>query len=280
MRLHSCSLPERLRVKNRPDMVDADWILLSVIDDGVGMRPDQIQRIFDPFYTTKPVGEGTGLGLSETHGIVSGAGGHLEVHSEPGTGTTNVCATLYYSPAALAGDKLGLFFGGSAWVRSTDLGGACPQSVLRLFTGPVAYWKIFDDSLLSLDFFVSPNFFWGTDLNGNDNKTWHSWEFANYSALAVTLKSVNLTLDVHNWYLVSLDVRLKDDVHAKEEGFLIGPMLSLQPFASSETFFVRDLVLYTKYEYWQFVVEPEGTSLDPDSWSEITVGFKVLFDIL
>jgi two-component system, NtrC family, sensor kinase len=63
-------------------------VVLSVADDGAGISPEVLPRIFDPFYTTKDVGEGTGLGLSIVHGIVERHGGRVEVESVPGRGTT------------------------------------------------------------------------------------------------------------------------------------------------------------------------------------------------
>ena len=61
---------------------------ISVKDNGSGIKPDIAKRIFEPFYTTKPVGEGTGLGLSVIVGILHNAGGHILLESEVGIGTT------------------------------------------------------------------------------------------------------------------------------------------------------------------------------------------------
>jgi PAS domain S-box-containing protein len=69
--------------------VDADRIaILSVRDSGVGMDSDIQSHVFDPFYTTKPRGRGTGLGLATTHGIVAQSGGAIRDDSTPGEGST------------------------------------------------------------------------------------------------------------------------------------------------------------------------------------------------
>ena len=62
-------------------------ISISVADDGCGIDPKIIDKIFLPFFTTKPVGEGTGLGLSTSFGIVERLGGQIQVNSEQNAGT-------------------------------------------------------------------------------------------------------------------------------------------------------------------------------------------------
>ena len=90
------ALPDGGRIEvetghTRPTAEDADaapagWVTLTVRDSGTGMAPEVRDRIFEPFYTTKPPGEGTGLGLSTVYAIVTQGGGTIHVESEPGDG--------------------------------------------------------------------------------------------------------------------------------------------------------------------------------------------------
>jgi PAS domain S-box-containing protein len=104
------AMPEggRLRIETENVVIDDDYVAqdldiapgryvrLSVMDDGVGMTPEQRARALEPFYTTKPPGKGTGLGLSMVYGYVRQSGGHVAIYSEPGRGT----AVALYFPAA------------------------------------------------------------------------------------------------------------------------------------------------------------------------------------
>lgn len=69
------------------DLAKGPYVCLTLSDTGLGMAPETLKRIFEPYFTTKELGIGTGLGLSAVHGIVQRTGGAISVSSQPGKGT-------------------------------------------------------------------------------------------------------------------------------------------------------------------------------------------------
>jgi CheY-like chemotaxis protein len=106
---------------NLIDLEVGPYIRVSVKDSGHGMEPDVIKRIFDPYFTTKEKGVGTGLGLAVVHGIVKKYGGAIRVESLPGKGS----AFHIYLPKALIGTPIEaeqpeLMMGGSERILFVD----------------------------------------------------------------------------------------------------------------------------------------------------------------
>ena len=76
------------RIEGDPELKAGEYVELLVRDNGVGMDKETLARAIDPFFTTKPVGKGTGLGLAQVYGSARQTGGTVRIESEPGRGTT------------------------------------------------------------------------------------------------------------------------------------------------------------------------------------------------
>jgi PAS domain S-box-containing protein len=72
---------------DHPELSPGRYVRLTVADNGCGMEPEVAARVFEPFFSTKRKGEGTGLGMATVYGIVTAAGGEISLYSEPGEGT-------------------------------------------------------------------------------------------------------------------------------------------------------------------------------------------------
>jgi hypothetical protein len=82
------AIPDSGRIIIRTASASDDAVTIEIADTGIGIAPENVARIYDPFYTTKGVGRGTGLGLAVSYGIVQEHSGHISVESAPGKGTT------------------------------------------------------------------------------------------------------------------------------------------------------------------------------------------------
>ncbi len=83
---------DKYYAEKNPDVTPGPYVMVAVTDTGSGMSPELLEKAFQPFFTTKPQGEGNGLGLPMVYGFIKQSGGHINIYSEVGHGT---CVKMY-----------------------------------------------------------------------------------------------------------------------------------------------------------------------------------------
>ena len=89
-------------VRGTEDVAPGQYVMIAVTDTGAGMPPEIVDKVFEPFFSTKGEGKGSGLGLSMVYGFVKQSGGHVRIYSEVGEGTT----IRLYLPRAIGGEDV------------------------------------------------------------------------------------------------------------------------------------------------------------------------------
>ena len=155
--------------RGRAQIPPGDYVVITVTDEGVGIAPERLERVFEPFYSTKRTGEGTGLGLSTVYGIMKQSGGYVFVDSVQGEGTRftlyfpahdapegTVAPTMRANEAARHGDGVVLLVEDEAPVRAFAGRAlrARGYSVLEVDSAEAALELIEDDDL-HVDIFVT-----------------------------------------------------------------------------------------------------------------------------
>jgi PAS domain S-box-containing protein len=130
-----------------PEVEPGQYVLLSVTDNGEGMTREILARVFEPFFSTKAVGHGTGLGLSQVYGFIKQSGGHVKLYSEPGEGTT---VNIYLPRSIESGEDVG-----RERERSKPLPGDPSETILLVEDDPDVRSYLLD-TLRDLNYHVLP----------------------------------------------------------------------------------------------------------------------------
>jgi signal transduction histidine kinase/ActR/RegA family two-component response regulator len=143
-------------VLGHPDLIPGRYLELTVADTGHGMTEETMARIYDPFFTTKDKGQGTGMGLSMIHGIVKECKGDISVTSQPGKGTTFKVLLPVCSPSQTVDmAKATAMPGGSEDILFVDDEPMQTDLATKILV-PLGYHvKAFNDSVAALDAFRS-----------------------------------------------------------------------------------------------------------------------------
>ena len=121
-----------------PGLSTGQFVLLAISDNGSGMSPETMQKAFEPFYSTKPEGQGTGLGLSMAYGFVKQSEGHIKIYSELGHGTTiriYLPRTAQHELLAAAPQSAAAVEGGPETILVVEDDLAVQATVVDLLTG-------------------------------------------------------------------------------------------------------------------------------------------------
>jgi CheY-like chemotaxis protein len=133
-------------VRRLPGVAAGDYVLIQVADTGTGMSPDTVARAFEPFYTTKPIGQGTGLGLSMAYGFAQQSGGTARIDSQVGEGTSiSLYLPRYLEDVATLGDA----------AAPAHAAGACTGANVLVVEDDDTVRAVVCEVLRSLDYHVS-----------------------------------------------------------------------------------------------------------------------------
>ncbi|MFC3123740.1 PAS domain-containing protein [Pseudoroseomonas globiformis] len=122
--------------RTHEEVTPGQYVMLAVTDTGIGMSPEVMARVFEPFFSTKEEGKGTGLGLSMVYGFVKQSGGHVKLYSEPGHGST----VRLYLPRAMQAEDVavqmaaGPVVGGSETILVVEDDAAVREVVVEMLT--------------------------------------------------------------------------------------------------------------------------------------------------